>query len=87
MRKGMGRLGGLGVRADNATAHGSSGNAEWGGKLRIVCLLLVHAKSYFLAFLASVAGEADPEGFRATSLRRVARSTDVERVRVVAKVR
>ncbi|GHO72021.1 hypothetical protein KSC_109130 [Ktedonobacter sp. SOSP1-52] len=58
-----------------------------GGKLRIVCFLLVHAKSSFLAFLASVAGEADPEGFRATSLRRVARSTDVERVRVVAKVR
>jgi len=27
-----------------------------GGKLRIVCLLLVHTKSYFLAFLASVAG-------------------------------
>ena len=29
----------------------------------------------------------DPEGFRAMSLRRVARSTDVERVRDVAKVR
>jgi len=53
----------------------------------MVCLLLVHAKSSFLAFLASVAGDADPEGFRATSLRRVARCTDGERVRVVAKVR
>lgn len=41
----------------------------------------------FSSCLASVAGDADPEGFRATSLRRVARSTDVERVRVVAKVR
>ena len=30
MRKGMGRLVGLGARADNATAHGYSGNADWG---------------------------------------------------------
>ncbi|WP_157506785.1 MULTISPECIES: hypothetical protein [Ktedonobacter] len=30
MRKGMGRLGWLGARADNATAHGYSGNADWG---------------------------------------------------------
>ena len=59
-----------------------------GGQARGVSPFSSSMKSgSFLAFLASVAGEADPEGFRATSLRRVARSTDVERVRDVAKVR
>ena len=89
MRKGMGRLvglGGLGARADNATAHGYSGNADWGASSGLSAFSSSTKSGYFLAFLASVAGEADPEGFRATSLRRVARSTDVERVRVVAKV-
>ena len=87
MRKGMGRLGGLGARADNATAHGYSGNADWGASSGLSAFYSSTKSGYFLAFLASVAGEADPEGFRATSLRRVARSTDVERVRDVAKVR
>jgi len=87
MRKGMRRLGGLGVRADNTTAHGSSGNADWGASSGLSAFYWSTKSGSFLAYLASVAGDADPERFRATSLRRVARSTDVERVRDVAKVR
>src|SRR5947209_14042473 len=71
MRKGMRRLGGLGVRADNTTAHGSSGNADWGASSGLSAFSSSTKSGSFLALLASVAGEADHEGFRATSLRAV----------------
>lgn len=86
MHKGMGRLGGLGARADNATAHGYSGNADWGQAQD--CLPSTRPRQELFSRLSGVCRwPNDPEGFRATSWRLVARSTDVERVRVVAKVR
>jgi hypothetical protein len=59
MRKGMGRLGWLGARAENATAHGSSGNADWGASSGLSAFSSSMKSGSFLAFLASVAGEAD----------------------------
>ena len=86
MRKGMGRLVWRGARADNATAHGYSGNVDRGQAQD--CLPSTRPRQELFSRLSGVCRwPNDPEGFRATSLRRVARSTDVERVRVVAKVR
>src|SRR5258708_5757888 len=87
MRKGMGRLGELGARADNATAHGYSGNADWGTSSGLSAFYSSTPRAIFSPFWRLSLAQRRMTGFRATSLRRVARSTDVERVRVVANAR
>ena len=86
MRKGMERLGGLGARADNAAALGYSGT--WIGEQAQDGLPSARLRQEFFSRLSGVWHWRSRRmtGFCATSLWRVARSTDVEKVRVMAKV-
>src|SRR6059058_2771661 len=86
MRKGMRRLGGLGVRADNTTAHGSSGKRI--GEQAQDCLPSPRPRkaALFSPFWRLSLAKQTMRVFAQRACGQSARSTDVESVRDVAKV-
>src|SRR5260370_39370139 len=86
MRKGMGRLGGLGARADNATAHGYSGNADWGASSGLSAFSSSTPRALFSPFWRLSLAKQTLRVFAQRACGQSARSTDVESISDVAKV-